>query len=142
VGGDQDVPSMEATPGGTILEAEAGRTDAPEESRREAGPGGPGSVDFSAYRSGDRYVEWDYEAPADGRYILEVRYSVGDMEMKEARVLVDGERAGTIGLWGTGGRDSWAWDRTSVSLEKGPHTLRLYPNGEFRIDHLNVIPIQ
>jgi hypothetical protein len=142
VGGGPNIPSMEPTPGGTLLEAEAGRTDAPENSLRKAGPEGPGYLEFSAYRSGDRYLEWDYGAPANGRYVLEVRYSAGDMETSDARVEVDGEVAGTIGLWGTGGHGNWCWDRTTVDLEAGRHTLRLYPNGEFRIDHLNVIPIQ
>ena len=141
VGGSSDIPSMEPTPGGTILEAEAARTDAPETSLRHSGPDGPVSLEFSAYHSGDRYVEWDYEAPADGRYILEVRYSVDHMEMRDGRVVVDGEPAGTIGLWGTGGHDTWCWDRTSVELTKGRHTIRLYPSGELRIDHLNVVPI-
>jgi hypothetical protein len=142
VGGTLDIPSMEPTPGGTLLEAEAGRTDAPEKFLRKAGPEGPGYLEFSAYRSGDRYVEWDYGAPADGRYVLEVRYSAGAMEARNARVEIDGEAAGIIGLWGTGGHDNWCWDRTTVDLEAGRHTLRLYPNGEFRIDHLNVIPIR
>ncbi len=142
LGGDLEVPSMDPTPGGTLLEAEAGRTDAPESSLRDAGPEGPGYRELSAYRSGDRYIEWDYEAPADGRYVLEVRYSAGYMEMREAGVVIDGEQAGTIGLWGTGGNDNWCWDRTSVDLAAGRHTVRLYPSGELRIDHLNVIPIQ
>ena len=49
---------------------------------------------------------------------------------REASVLIDGEQAGTIGLWGTGGTDNWCWDRTSVTLDEGRHTIRLYPNGE------------
>jgi hypothetical protein len=142
LGGGLDIPSMEPTPGGTLLEAEKGRADAPAESVHEAGTEGPGYLEFSAYHSGDRYVEWDYEAPVDGRYVLEVRYSVGNMEIRDARIVIDGDAAGTIGLWGTGGRDNWCWDRTSVPLTKGRHTLRLYPNGEFRVDHLNVIPIR
>jgi hypothetical protein len=142
MGGATDIPSMEPTPGGTILEAEAGRTDVPETSVQAAGPEGPDYLEFSAYRSGDQYVEWDYEAPASGRYVLEVRYSARDMETRSAGVEVDGEAAGTVGLWGTGGHRSWAWDRTSVTLEKGTHTLRLFPAGEFWIDHLNVVPVR
>jgi hypothetical protein len=142
LGGAPDIPSMEPTKGGTILEAEAGRTDAPESSLREAGPGGPGYLELSAYRSGDRYIEWDYDAPADGWYVLEVRYSAGYTERSDARVVIDGETAGSVGLWGTGGGGNWCWDRMSVTLGRGRHIIRLYPNGEFRIDHLNVIPIQ
>ena len=142
VGGQLDLPSMETTGGGTILEAEDGRTDAPERSNQQDGFTGTGYLVFSEYLSGDRSVEWTYDAPADGGYVLEVRYSTGSMVTRQARVTVDGEEAGTIGLWGTGGSDNWCWDRTSVTLEKGRRTIRLYPNGDFRIDHLNVIPIQ
>ena len=142
VGGQLDLPSMEITEGGEILEAEEGRTDVPVRSDQQKGFTGTGYLVFSEYRDGDRSVEWVYDAPADGRYVLEVRYSAGSMVTTEARVVVDGEEAGTIGLWGTGGRDNWCWDRTSVALEEGRHTVRLYPNGDFRIDHLNVVPIQ
>jgi hypothetical protein len=141
LGGELEIPSMEPTPGGTILEAETARTDAPDESRRNEGPDRPGSVAFSAYQSGDRYLEWDFDAPIDGRFILELRYRAGDMETRDVRVVVDGQDAGAIGLWGTGGHHNWCWDRTSVTLVKGRHTIRLYPDGELRIDHLNVIPI-
>jgi hypothetical protein len=133
---------METTGGGTVLEAEDGRTDAPERSTQQGGFTGTGYLVFSEYLSGDRSVEWAYDAPADGRYVLEVRYSTGSMVTTEARIVIDGEQAGTIGLWGTGGHDNWCWDRTSVDLEAGRHTVRLYPSGELRIDHLNVIPIQ
>lgn len=64
------------------------------------------------------------------------------METKKARVLIDGEKTSTIGLWGTGGHGNWCWGRTSVVLDEGRHTVRLHPNGEFRIDHLNVISMQ
>ena len=141
VGGDLDLPSMETTGGGTILEAEDALTDT---ARSDEQPGftGTGYLSFSEYGAGDGYVEWTFEAPAEGRYILEVRYSARTMETKSARVLIDGEEAGSIGLWGTGGTGNWCWDRTSVTLGKGRHGIRLYPHGEFRIDHLNVIPIR
>ena len=29
-----------------------------------------------------------------------------------------------------------------VALDEGPHTVRLYPGGEVRVDHVNVIPIR
>jgi hypothetical protein len=140
VGGELDIPSMETTPGGVILEAEDGRTDA-EWSDRQGGFTGTGYLDFSEYRSGRQSVEWLFDAPSGGRYVLEARYSTRGMESRDARVVIDGEEAGTIGLWGTGGRDNWCWDRTSVSLGEGRHTIRLYPRGDVKIDHLNVIPI-
>jgi hypothetical protein len=142
LGGDLRLPSMEPTPGGFVLEAEAARTDASDDAVHRATDGAPGYVEFSAYGAGDRSLEWGYEAPADGQYVLEVRYSAGDMEQRDARVVVDGQEAASIGLWGTGGRDTWAWDRATVVLDEGPHTIRLYPAGEFRVDHLNVIPIR
>jgi len=139
-GGPLDMPSMGTTPGGTILEAEEALTDA---ARSDEQPGftGTGYLSFSEYGAGDGYVEWTFEAPAEARYILEVRYSAGTMETNSARVLIDGEEAGSIGLWGTGGTGNWCWDRTSVPLMRGRHGIRLYPHGDFRIDHLNVIPV-
>jgi hypothetical protein len=142
LGGDLDIPSMEPTPGGTLLEAEGARTDVSGDDVHPEAGGTPGYVEFSVYREGDRYLEWDYEAPIDGHYVLEARYGAGEMEQRDARLVVDGRETATLGLWGTGGRDTWAWDRTTVALERGRHTIRLYPGGEFRIDHLNVIPIQ
>jgi hypothetical protein len=142
LGGESDLPSMEPTPGGTLLEAEAARTDASRDSVHPASGGDPGHVAFSAYHAGDRYLEWDYEAPTHGHYVLEMRYSANDMEQRDARVVIDGRETATLGLWGTGGRDTWAWDRTMVALDEGPHTIRLYPGGELRVDHLNVIPIR
>jgi hypothetical protein len=142
LGGDPDIPSMEPTPGGVLLEAEAARTDASDDAIQPADDETPGHVEFSVYHAGNRYLEWDYEAPADGHYVLEVRYSARDMEQRDARVIVDGRETATIDLWGTGGRDTWAWDRATVALSEGPHTIRLHPAGELRVDHLNVVPIR
>ena len=53
----------------------------------------------------------ELRAATDDAFVLEVRYSAATMEARDARVLIDGLDAGTLGLWGC------------------CHAIRLYPNG-------------
>ena len=130
------MPSMAPTPGGTVLEAESANFDGgrPE---TEAN-GGPGYVDFrdAAERN---WIEWSFEAPQAGTYLLELRYAAAEPRQYRSRLRVNGADAGSIVLWPTGGESTWAWDRQPVLLDKGAHRIRLEPNGPVLIDHLNVI---
>jgi len=141
VGGEPDIPAMEITKGGTILEAEDTNTNTLEKSDQRKGFTGSGYLVFSIYRFGDKFVEWNFNAPVAGRYILEVRYFARLMEVQPAKLVINDAEAGTLELWSTGGKSNWCWDRKYVILEKGKNKIRLYPRGEFDIDHLNVLAL-
>ncbi len=134
------IPSMTPTPGGTILEAEDARTNnAP---IRHTAPGftGTGYRDLAGSQ-GRRWVEWTYDAPAAGRYILEFRYAMRRQETEPAALTINGEPADALTIWPTGGTQSWAWDRAVVTLRAGANTLRLAPPLGPNLDHLNILPL-
>jgi len=51
---------------------------------------------------------------------------------------LNGDDAGEVILWSTGGASTWGWDRKPVELRQGTNTIRL-TKGVGRIDHLNVL---
>jgi hypothetical protein len=110
-GGTPRLKSMAPTPGGTILKGEAGKGQ----------------------------VEWIFDAPKTGTYVLELRYAMEEQGQHPAKTTVNGKDAGDIILWTTGGKSTWAWDRKPVVLKKGKSTIRITPKGAVLIDHLNVL---
>jgi len=136
-GGSVKLSSMSATPGGTILEAEAAVFKGP---KREVG-GSPHTLteclDFGNAQDGS-WVEWKFDAPKAGTYILEIRYTA-ETGKYPSDITVNGKDAGDIVLWTTGGKSTWAWDRKAVVLKKGRNTVRLTPRSHGLIDHLNVL---
>jgi hypothetical protein len=110
-GGTPHLESMAPTPGGTILKGEAGKGQ----------------------------VEWTFDAPKAGTYVLELRYAMEEQGQHPAKMTVNGKDAGDIILWTTGGKSTWAWDRKPVVLKKGKNTVRITPKGTPLIDHLNVL---
>ena len=118
-GGSPHPASMSPTPGGFV--AEPVRSD----------PGGRTTNDGN-------WVEWVFDAPVAGVYILEVCYVVEDGQHL-ARLKVNGQDAGGLVLWTTGSDSTWAWDRKPVTLRKGPNTIRLRPEGRAQIGLLNVL---
>ncbi len=94
-------------------------------------------------------MEWTFDAPQAGTYILEIRYTLeqgrypSKMTVNGNRTatggLITGQGVGDIVLWTTGGKSTWAWDRKAVVLRKGTNTIRLTPGGTPLIDHLNVL---
>jgi hypothetical protein len=129
---------MAPTPGGTILEAETALCEGPLKATDGSGHTGMGFLVFKA--SADKgWVEWTYDAPQSGAYILEIRYVVWRGQ-HPAAIKVNREYIGDVILWNTGGQSTWAWDRKTVTLKKGTNTIRLSPVGDIFIDHLNVLP--
>jgi hypothetical protein len=110
-GGTPHLESMAPTLGGTILKGEAGKGQ----------------------------VEWTFDAPKAGMYVLELRYAMEEQGQHPAKMTVNGKDAGDIILWTTGGKSTWAWDRKPVVLKKGKNTIRITPKGTPLIDHLNVL---
>lgn len=135
------VPSMPPTPGGTILEAEDATTN--NVPVRDTTPGftGAGYRDMAGSQ-GRRWIEWTFDAPIAGRYILEFRYAMRRQETEPAALTLNGEAAEPLVIWPTGGAQSWAWDRKIVTLRAGPNTIRLAPPLGPNIDHLNILPLE
>ncbi|ACB77806.1 carbohydrate-binding protein [Opitutus terrae] len=132
------VPSMSVTPGGSILEAEDARVDSAPVRRAVAGFTGVGYRDFAGSQ-GRRWIEWTYDAPTAGHYLLEFRYAMRRDEIEPAALILNGAPAGAVVLWPTGSLESWAWDRVIVNLHAGPNTIRLNPPLGPNIDHLNIL---
>ena len=52
---------------------------------------------------------------------------------------VNGTDAGPLRIWNTGGKSTWAWDRTPVQLKKGVNRIRIAGPWLPAVDHLNVL---
>jgi glucuronoarabinoxylan endo-1,4-beta-xylanase len=136
-GGSVRLSSMPPTSGGTILEAEMAVSNGPQKANSSSAYTGTGYLDFNSAADGS-WVEWTFDAPQAGTYILEIRYAL-EQGRYPATMTVNGKTVGDIVLWTTGGKSTWAWDRKAVVLRKGTNTIRLTPGGTPLIDHLNVL---
>ena len=138
-GVDQDFPSLEPTPGGTVLEAESAHSDVPAASDL-TGFTGTGYLDFAG-AEGERSVTWTYEAPQAGTYVLEFRHVQrwGGARI-DADLTVNGTPVPGFNVIHSGSTTSWVWDRTTVSLRAGSNTITLRPGAAPRLDHLNILP--
>ncbi len=140
-GGNLNLPSMEPTPGGKILEAEEG--DHPGNEVRSDIGGFTGTGYLEVRRSGDagQKVNWTYDATEAGTYILEFRYTLKRQENMEARVMVNGGSEDSFLFWPSGKTGNWVWDRKVVQLKKGKNEISVKTMGFVLFDHLNVIKI-
>jgi len=136
-GGSVKLSSMSATRGGTILEAEAAVFKGPKKTVSSSACTGTGYLDFGDAVDSS-WVEWEFDAPKAGTYILEIRYTT-ETGKYPSDITINGKDAGDIVLWTTGGKSTWAWDRKAVVLKKGKNTVRLTPRSHGLIDHLNVL---
>ncbi|UCC97027.1 MAG: hypothetical protein JSW66_14420, partial [Phycisphaerales bacterium] len=135
--GKARLASIPPTFGGTILEAEAAASQGAKKAGIVGGYTGTGYLDFSAAAQAG-WVQWTFDAPKAGTYILEIRY-LRERGRNRSPLTVNGEDAGDIILWTTGGESTWAWDRKAVTLGEGKNTIRLAPKGTLSVDHLNVL---
>ena len=137
-GGEIDVPSMEPSSGGTILEAEDASHEYSILKSEIKGFTGNGYLETSV---GDakHLVDWSYRAPEAGSYTLEFRYTLKREQVFPSTVDINGRNAGNINFWMTGKPGCWVWDRITVTLEKGDNMIRISPEGFVLIDHLNII---
>jgi hypothetical protein len=135
-GGTPDVASMSPTPGGVILEAETAYARGASRERGVAGHTGDGYL--TQREPGRGWVEWTFDAPAAGTYILEVRYALA-WGIYPSDVTVNDADAGELVLWPTGSASTWGWDRMPVRLHQGVNKIRLAPAGPAALDHLNVL---
>ena len=136
MGGTSRPPSLDPTPGGTLLEAEQAATKGGVTQASIKGYTGTGYVHLG---KSDSAITFTYDAPAAGEYMLEFRYVLesGDRDMA---VLINGTPEGTSNFWSTGGPSSWAWDRKTVRLNSGSNAITLKsPDIGPKVDHVNVL---
>ncbi|UCF16143.1 MAG: hypothetical protein JSW59_01525, partial [Phycisphaerales bacterium] len=137
-GGTPRLTSMAPTPGGMILEAEDAVSNIGRKLSQVGGYTGSGYVDFSG-ASLRNWVEWTFDVPQAGTYVLEIRYALEGRDRHPGRVRINGKESGDMVLWTSGGKSTWAWDRKPVVLRKGKNTIRLTIETAALIDHLNVL---
>jgi len=137
-GGEVNLPSMSATAGGTILEAEAALLKVSQVNSEIKGFTGKGYIDTKVGDSRQN-VTWTYNAPEAGKYILEFRYTLRREQDYNSPVEINGKESGEMVFWKTGNPGTWVWERITVDLNKGENTIRIYPEGWVVLDHLNVI---
>lgn len=136
-GGTPRLRSMAPTPGGAVLEAEAAHASGMEKRATCAGATGSEYLEVGSSEGG--WVEWTFDAPRAGTYLLEVRYAL-DEGQHRSPLEVNGVEVDPLVLWTTGGECTWGWDRVPVSLREGPNAIRLTPGARRAlIDHLNVL---
>jgi hypothetical protein len=138
VGGTPGLTSMAPTPGGTILEAEDAVSNGGRQLSDVEGHTGRGYRDFSG-ASRTNWVEWIFDAPKAGTYVLEIRYALEGNGRHPGKVRINGKESGGMILWTTGGKSTWAWDRKPVVLRKGKNAIRLTIETAALIDHVNVL---
>ena len=132
---------MEITKGGTILEAEDAKHTVNKKATKLEGFTGSG---YLTSNHGHAYVtvEWNYDAPETGEYMLEFRYGMGRQVRLPAYLKVNGELIDGLIFWESGEPQNWVWDRMLVKLKKGNNTIKVAPEGMVNFDHLNVIQLK
>lgn len=140
-GGTLDIPSMEQTPGGTILEAENAHFTVAKVSSENPGFTGRG---YLTSNQGHAYVQvkWEYEAEEAGEYILEFRYSLTRQKHFTSYLKVNEEPVDGLLFWESSDSKTWVWDRVKVNLKKGKNSIEVEPEGMINFDHLNVIRLK
>jgi hypothetical protein len=84
------------------------------------------------------WIEWTFDAPEAGRYLLDIRYAIGDGIFPAALTVNEGEGI-PFTFWTTGGDDIWAWDMVPAELARGTNRIRLTTGeGSPRVDRLRV----
>ncbi|MCH6259021.1 hypothetical protein MLD52_20865 [Puniceicoccaceae bacterium K14] len=137
-GGQRGMDSFEITAGGTILEAEDASLHNAKVTSAVAGFSGIGYVESDQGADSSSSVEWTFDAPIDGTYMLEFRYALEKGQFP-VRVQVNAESQGEVVFWTTSSIDVWAWDRKAVTFKKGRNRIKLLaPSVLPIIDHLNV----
>ena len=137
-GGKLNMPSMQPTPGGTILEAEDVCTDPSLIDSKLDGFTGKGYVGSGQGHERHQLV-WNYTAPESGEYILEFRYTLNRNDVAPIALDINGKNIGDIEFWSTGNAGTWVWERISVNLEKGENTIAISPERFVLMDHLNIL---
>jgi hypothetical protein len=136
-GGQINLPSMEATPGGEIVEAESSLSKNLKTGSIVKGFTGTGY----AYSSSEDQLQLTYQVPHAGKYVLEFRYLKNDFTTDHIMVEINRKTAYDFSFWPSGSNQNWVWDRLEVELDKGQQQISFsLPNGVL-LDHVNVLAL-
>jgi hypothetical protein len=137
-GGSLNMPSMQATPGGSVMEAEDVCTDPTLPDSRLPGFTGKGYTGKGEGHARYR-LDWEYQAPEPGRYILELRYTLNRNDVSPFALEINNNKVRDVEFWSTGNAGTWVWERVAVNLEKGNNKISISPEAFVLIDHLNIV---
>jgi len=137
-GGSLNMPSMQATPGGSVMEAEDVCTDPTLLDSRLPGFTGKGYTGKGEGHARYR-LDWNYQAPEPGSYILEFRYTLNRNDVSPFALEINNNKVRDIEFWSTGNAGTWVCERVSVNLEKGVNKISITPEAFVLIDHLNIV---
>ena len=137
-GSQMKIESLDATPGGILLEAEVAEIFNGVSAEEVKGFTGDGYVEFDSGAKSSS-ITWTIEAPHAGSSSLEFRYALEKGQFP-ATVTVNNRERGEIVFWSTSGDTVWAWDRKTVQLKKGTNQIKLSSDRPLpRLDHLNLL---
>lgn len=138
IGGEVRIPSMEPSPGGSILEAEEANFETFASSKNIKGYTGSGYVIMDRDK-GKHSITWNYNAPLIGKYILEFRYINAWDRNTDLVVSINDQPVDVLQLWSSGTQASWVWDRLLVDVGEGENTISVKVNGRILMDHINIL---
>jgi len=139
-GGIIDLESMKPTSGGTILEAEDCIANPELIKTNLKGFTGGGYVGSGEGHSRQPLI-WNYNAPVEGEYVLEFRYTLSREEVFTTSLEINGEKQSEFEFWNSGNIGNWVWDRITVHLKEGDNTIGISPEGFVLLDHVNIIKV-
>ncbi|MEI6137928.1 MAG: hypothetical protein WCP85_01605 [Mariniphaga sp.] len=137
-GGTYNLPSMQPTLGGTILEAEDVCDHSSLIDSKLKGYTGKGYVGGGQDHARQQ-LKWNYKASVSGNYILEFRYTLNRNDVSPIALDINGKTIGEIEFWSTGNAGTWVWERVTVKLEKGLNTIGISPEKFVLLDHVNIM---
>jgi hypothetical protein len=139
--GKIDLPSMNPTQGGTILEAEDACKDPLQVQSKLKGFTGKGYIGGGGGHQTESF-NWKYNAFEAGEYVVECRYTLNRDDVSPVGLDINGKKVSEIEFWSVGNTGSWAWDRQTVQLEKGENTISIAPERFVLMDHINIIKVK
>ena len=137
--GDVQLPHMETTRGGTILEAETAAQENSKALSEVQGFTGSGYVEANGPKNKLTLI---YNTPSAGKYILEFRYLVKvgqERFVSKVPVLVEELPSTEITFWQNGSPRNWVWDKVEVKLSKGKQEISFTLPEKVLLDHVNVL---
>jgi hypothetical protein len=140
-GGQLDIPSMQESKGGTILEAEDSEYTVAEIESNNKGYTGEGYL-TSKHGHAPVSVKWKYNAPEAGKYLLEFRYSLKRQKHFKTHLKINDQPISGLTFWESATPKSWVWDGIIVDLKKGNNEIKISPEGLINFDHLNVLRLK